>query len=114
LVGCANSSDYSDPIVKGIVSPAAKLTGAGCAGDGTRLTLGCHATQSGSFVVVAGDTLVLSRTVAAGDNAWVDVDHPLLGLCHIELKVNGVVHETGNSKIAIYRTYFVAAADPKL
>jgi len=107
--GCASTNDYGNPQAMGKVPMQAQGCGVGCAGDGSRLTLGVRASQPGSFILVAGDTPILTQTVSANDMVLAEVDHPLFGQCHIAVKVNGIVMEHADSKIAVYRAYFLPA-----
>jgi hypothetical protein len=108
LGGCYSTGDYRDPQAIGRVPVEAKSCGVGCAGDGTRLTLGTQAKEAGEFIVVAGDTPILRQRVGANDMVWVNVNHRFLGKCHIEIVVNNVVTQKADSGVAVYRGYFLA------
>jgi hypothetical protein len=72
--------------------------------------LGTQAKEAGEFIVVAGDTPILRQRVAANDMVWVNVDHPLLGKCHLQVFVNNVVTQKADSGVAVYRGYFLVGS----
>lgn len=109
ISGCVSLSDYADPQTTGKVPVQAKNWGAGCVGNGARLTLGGKTNQPGAFIVVAGDKPIFTEIVSVSDTVWVEVDHPLFGDCQIHVMVNGVVVDHAVSKVGAYRAYFVPA-----
>ena len=113
MSGCSlseRSSDFADPKAAGTVPMQAQACGSGCVGNGMEMTLGMvQPTEPSIFIVVAGNEPILKVTVAAHDNVWAEINHPLVGDCQVDVKVNGSKVDSSSSKVGVYRTYLVAA-----
>jgi hypothetical protein len=113
LTGCTGFYDstdlYGDPVALGRVPHTARLCATGTVGWSMTLSLGGGRGNAGTFIIVAGDKPILSRSVTPAQLVIASVTNSAVGDCQISLWVDGSVVATTNSRIETYRLYFVPA-----